>query len=497
MMPMTIDEIAQATGGRVVPPAGGAVPEGAVALHVASDSRLIGSGGVFVAIKGERVDGHDYVGRVGESGAVAAIVDHEVAGAEVPQVVVDDTVGALGALARHNIARRRATGRPFTIVGLTGSVGKTTTKDLLKALLSTMGPTVAPVGSFNNEIGLPLTALTVGEGTRYFVAEMGANHVGEIARLTTIAPPDVAVVLKVGVAHLGEFGSVERIAQAKSEIVRGLLPDGVAVLNTDDAHVEAMAAIAPAGVLRFGVDPANADRDALTARDVATDAFDRASFTLVAADGAQAHVDMGIPGAHNVMNALAAATVARMLGMGLDDIARTLGEQRRISPHRMAVSTVDRDGASFTLIDDSFNANPDSMRAGLDGLARWGAGEGEEPYRVAVLGAMLELGGDEQGLHREIGAYAAGLGLDRIITVGSAKDPGFDALAEAMAHGARESAAAQQEDGVPVDWVHDADEADALVTAVAREHAGTVVLLKGSHASGLSTLAERWQKDAR
>ncbi|MBT1172257.1 UDP-N-acetylmuramoyl-tripeptide--D-alanyl-D-alanine ligase [Bifidobacterium sp. MA2] len=502
MMPMTITEIAEAVGGRVAAPAAGAhagqVPECAVAVSAVSDSRQVGEGGVFVAIKGERVDGHDYVARVGAAGAVAAIVDHEVPDCDIAQIVVDDTVEALGALARHNIVRRRAAadgaegGKPFTIVALTGSVGKTTTKDLLKALLSTLDETVAPVGSFNNEIGLPLTALTVNEGTRYFVAEMGANHVGEIARLTTIAPPDVAIVLKVGVAHLGEFGSVERIAQAKSEIVRGLVPGGTAVLNADDAHVAAMAAIAPADVVWFGVDPANAGRDALTARGLTTDDHDRPSFDLVAADGAGAHVSLGIPGAHNVMNALAAATVARMLGMDLDDIARVLGEQRRISPHRMAVSTVEHDGATFTLIDDSFNANPDSMRAGLDGLARWGAGADPAPYRVAVLGAMLELGGDERGLHRSIGAYAAGLGLDRIVAVGSASDPEFDALAESLAEGAREELAGRGVNDVPVDWVHDADQADELVTAVAREHAGTVALLKGSHASGLSALAERW-----
>lgn len=489
MMPMTIALIAEATGGRIVPPTGGApVPQGAVATHTVSDSRLVGPGGVFVAIKGERVDGHDYVAGLGACGAVAAIVDHEIAGSDVTQIVVADTVAALGDLARRDIELRRESEAPFTLIGLTGSVGKTTTKDLLKALLSTMGPTVAPVGSFNNDIGLPLTALKVGEGTRYFVAEMGANHVGEIAGLTSIAPPDIAIVLKVGVAHLGEFGSVERIAQAKSEIVRGLRPEGVAVLNADDAHVAAMASIAPAGVLWFGADPAHAGEDALTARNVVTDDTDRASFDLVAADGATAHVALGIPGAHNVMNALAAATVARHLGMALDDIARVLGEQRRISPHRMAVSTVDGGGARFTLIDDSFNANPDSMKAGLDGLARWGSGTATAPYRVAVLGAMLELGGDEDGLHQAIGAYAAGLGVDHVIAVGSTSDTRLDELAGALAQGARQAGM----DDAAVDHVHDTAAAESIVGRLSSEHPGAVVLLKGSHASGLSALASRW-----
>ena len=215
MMPMTIDEVAEAVAGRIVAGPQG-IPDGAVALHAVSDSRQVEDGSVFIAIKGERVDGHDYVATVGAKGAIVAIVDHEVPDADVTQIVVDDTVEALGDLAKAHRVRRRASGEPFTIIGITGSVGKTTTKDLTKALLSTMAPTVAPVGSFNNEIGLPLTALTVGEHTRYFVAEMGANHLGEIAHLTTIAPPDIAVVLKVGVAHLGEFGSVEHIAQAKT-----------------------------------------------------------------------------------------------------------------------------------------------------------------------------------------------------------------------------------------------------------------------------------------
>ena len=207
MMPMTVRQVAEAVQGRlIVPQTGDGVEDGADALATSavSDSRQVREGSVFVAIAGERVDGHDFVARAGESGAVVALVQHEV-DAPVAQIVVPDTVDALGLLAKANIAARRAVGTPFTLIGITGSVGKTTTKDLMAALLSTLGPTVAPVGSFNNEIGLPLTALKVGRDTRFFVAEMGASHVGEITRLTTIAPPDIAVVLKVGCAHLGEF----------------------------------------------------------------------------------------------------------------------------------------------------------------------------------------------------------------------------------------------------------------------------------------------------
>ena len=227
MVPMSVEEIAKAVDGRLIGDAGSE----SRATNTVSDSRQAGPGSVFVAIRGERVDGHDFVAKTAGQGATVAIVDHEVKSDGLPQIVVKDTVDALGELARYNIVRRRELDGDFDIIGLTGSVGKTTTKDLLSSLLATVGPTVAPVGSFNNEIGLPLTALRVDEHTRFFVAEMGASHIGEIARLTRIAPPNTAIVLKVGVAHLGEFGSRERIAQAKSEIVQGLLPGGTAVLR--------------------------------------------------------------------------------------------------------------------------------------------------------------------------------------------------------------------------------------------------------------------------
>ncbi|MBT1171326.1 UDP-N-acetylmuramoyl-tripeptide--D-alanyl-D-alanine ligase [Bifidobacterium sp. SO4] len=488
MVPMSVEEIAQAVSGRVI---AGEGPFG-TATGAVSDSREAKDGSVFVAIKGEHVDGHDFVAKVAAQGAVAAIVDHEVESAGLPQIVVADTVDALGELARHNIARRRELPGDFDLIGLTGSVGKTTTKDLLSALLSTVGPTVAPVGSFNNEIGLPLTALKVGPETRFFVAEMGASHIGEIARLTRIAPPNLAIVLKVGVAHLGEFGSRARIAQAKSEIVQGLLPGGVAVLNADDDHVAPMAALAPGEVAWFGLEGGREHE--VMARDITSDESDHAEFTLVTASGDSVPVHLGIPGRHNVMNALAAATVALRYGMTPAAVAETLAAQHTISPHRMALSTVTRGEASFTLIDDSFNANPDSMKAGLDGLKAWRPADGRTPFRVALLGAMLELGPDETDLHAQVGAYAAGLGLDAIIAVGSAKDPHLDSLAEALASGAREAAVANGP-AIPIDCAHDTDQAERLVLDFAAGHPDMVVLLKGSHASGLSALAERWARN--
>ncbi|NMM97752.1 UDP-N-acetylmuramoyl-tripeptide--D-alanyl-D-alanine ligase [Bifidobacterium olomucense] len=485
MVPMNVEEIAEAVNGRLV--AGPASER--LATSAVSDSRQAGEGSVFVAIKGERVDGHDFVPAVAAQGAVAAIVDHEVADAALSQIVVEDTVEALGELARHNIERRRALDTDFDIIGLTGSVGKTTTKDLLAALLAHVGPTVAPVGSFNNEIGLPLTALKVDEHTRFFVAEMGASHLGEIARLTRIAPPDTAIVLKVGVAHLGEFGSRERIAQAKSEIVKGLLPGGTAVLNADDEHVAPMAALAAGPVLWFGLDRT---RDGeVSAENITSDHADHAQFTLENAQGDTVQVHLGIPGRHNVMNALAAATVAMRYGMTMNEVADVLAAQHVISPHRMALSTVKRQDASFTLIDDSFNANPDSMKAGLEGLKAWTSADGGTPFRVALLGAMLELGPDETALHASVGSYAAGLGLDAIIAVGSDHDAHLDAMAAALAQGAKDAGDAADARAT-VECVHGIDQAERLVLAMADEHPDTVVLLKGSHASGLSALAERW-----
>ena len=470
--------------------------ETVTATSVVTDSRQVVDGALFVAIAGEHVDGHDFVDAAARQGAAAALVEREIKSAPIAQIVVPDTVAALGALAKANLEARKAIDEPFTIIGITGSVGKTTTKDLLHALLSTQGETVAPKGSFNTEIGLPLTALKVGERTRYLVAEMGANHIGEIARLTKIAPPDIAVVLKVGVAHLGEFGSVERIAQAKSEIVRGEAPNAITVLNADDERVAAMSGIAKGDVFWFGIDKAQAhDIDGyMAADDIALDDLGHPVFELVSSQGVEQRVSLGIGGRHNVMNALAAASVAKLLGMPLERIAQVLADTRRISPHRMAVSEVERDGARFTLIDDSFNANPDSMRAGIDGLMAWRSQEDQQPYRVAVLGSMLELGSDEHNLHRTIGAYALDGGVDALICVGGGDDASLNALAQDIADGGTE--AKDADDMRPVRAVKTTQQADDLIRALNAEHPDMLVLLKGSHASGLSALATQWAAEA-
>lgn len=521
MMPMTVSEIATAVHSEVH--ANVQNVEDLIATSVFTDSRQVCDGSVFVAIAGERVDGHDYVQSAEQAGAVAAIVEHVVENVNLAQIVVNDSVEALGLVAKHNLERRRELKQPFTIIGITGSVGKTTTKDMLHALLNILGSTVAPVGSFNNNIGLPLTALQVGSNTRFLIAEMGANHVGEIENLTHIAPPDLAVVLKVGVAHLGEFGSVERIAQAKSEIVKGLVPTGIVVLNSDDSHVSAMSNLVNDGRVRwFGRNLQNGlfasarkGEYQLSASNISLDSIGRPVFTLTENANEYAYanssdcenavqVHLAIQGEHNVMNALAAANVARYLGMSLQNIAAELAKVSHISPHRMQLSTVAKNGKSFTLIDDSFNANPDSMKAGIDGLCAYENAanavntENAEPnnlFRIAVLGSMLELGGNEDDLHTNIGEYAANSTVDAVIAVGSESDSQLDLLAECIAKGAENAWKNKQ---LPtesaVHLVHSANEADLLVWKLVAEHPSSVVLLKGSHASGLSVLAENWAK---
>ncbi|EIK86047.1 UDP-N-acetylmuramoyl-tripeptide--D-alanyl-D-alanine ligase [Gardnerella pickettii 00703C2mash] len=519
-----------------------------------SDSRNVACGAVFIAIKGERVDGHDFVQKAAQLGAKAAIVEHAVLLDEsvqnkIAQIVVKNSVEALGLLAKHNLVRRRALNTPFSIIGITGSVGKTTTKDMLNALLSTLGNTVAPVGSFNNEIGLPLTSLRVNENTRFLIAEMGANHVGEIAMLTTIAPPDLSVVLKVGVAHLGEFGSVEKIAQAKSEIVRGLLPHGVAILNADDFRVAAMNKLADQDKVRwFGLnvdnngnfDASNNGNYQLRAQNISLDESGCAKFTIIerekiATSENSATLHLALPGAHNVMNALAASNVARYFGMSLKNIALVLNKVSHISPHRMQISVICKDDKKFTLIDDSFNANPDSMKAGIDGLCSYESNDSSNSanssnfddsansadsadsanssstklFRIAVLGSMLELGKDEYNMHESIGKYVAQKNIDAIISVGSSTSEKLDELASCIAKGARDNwqnnrnnrnniVNKYQNNNVDsknnVYFVHDCIEANNIVWSLVGEHSSTVVLLKGSHASGLSVLAESWAK---
>lgn len=483
MIALTAAEVATATGGRLHP--ADLDPATVVTGPVVVDSRQVAPGSLFVALPGEHVDGHDYAAGAVASGAPLVLAAREVTGpdgAPVPAVVVDDVERALGDLARDVLARLREAavepgGSGLKVVGVTGSVGKTTTKDLLAQLCGAAGPTVAPEKSFNNEIGLPLTVLRADEQTRYLVLEMGASGIGHLRYLTDIAAPDVAVVLVVGNAHLEGFGGIEAVAQAKGELVEGLAPGGVAVLNADDHRVVAMADRAPGPVATFGT-TTGAD---VRATDLRVDRAGRAAFTLeagrVPADPEagdvareRAEVRLRLVGEHHVHNALAAAAAALAVGLPLADVAAGLSAADALSPHRMHV--VDRaDGV--TVVDDSYNANPDSMRAALRALAVLA---GRERRSVAVLGEMMELGADSRTEHEAIGLQVVRLNIGLTVVVG---------------RGAMGIAAGAQREGSWGDEVVMVDDVDAAAALLRTElRSGDVVLVKSSNDAGLWRLGD-------
>lgn len=466
MIHLTIAQIAAAVDGTAPGPGGLTVSGGVV-----TDSRRVGPGDLFVAVPGARVDGHHYLDAAAEAGAVAALVSREVPQAPLAQIVVADTTKALGDLAAAVLSRLRNNARPPVVVGVTGSVGKTSTKDLLAALLETSGEVIAPVGSYNNEIGLPLTVLRATENTAALVLEMGADAPGNLTYLTAIAPPDIAVVLAVGRAHLGGFGGIEAVARAKAELVRHMRPDGVAVLNADDARVAAMSPdVAGRSTVFFGT---GGDAQ-VRAEQIGTDDQGRARFTLHL-DG-QAHpVQLPLYGLHQVSNALAAAAVAHELGVDGEQIATALGSAFARSPHRMNVQRTD---AGVTIIDDAYNANPDSMRAALRSLAQMAAGTGGRA--VAVLGPMRELGPDSTAEHERVGAFAVQVGVDRLIAVeGEARPLATGALVAGM--GRRE---VQRASGV--------SEAVAMLRRYLRS--GDVMLVKASNGAQLWRVVEALER---
>ena len=476
-MRLSLSQIAAAVGGRLIG------PDAPVTGPVVTDSRLATEGALFVAVHGERTDGHAHLGSAGTLGAVGAIVSDlkaartglseepaEAAESEdLPMglVLVEDTVVALGALARTHLAGLRQgavdRGERLTVVAMTGSVGKTTTKDLTRQLLAASGPTVAPRASFNNEIGLPLTVLEADESTRYLVLEMGASGPGHIAYLTDIAPLDAAGVLMIGHAHMGGFGSIEGVAAAKAEIIAGLRPEGTAILNADDARAAAMAELAPARVLTFSSQGRAAD---LRAENVDLDAVARAAFDLhLPGLDAPRRVQLAVAGAHNVANALAAAGLALAAGLAPELIAERLGSVSIESPHRMDVSEL---GGDLLLIDDSYNANIDSMTAALAVLPALAG----DRRRVVVVSEMLELGESSAADHARTGELAAQAGAAMLIGIGSTQE-------------ALEAAGAR---GVEVVSFDDAATAISQIDALLFD--GDAVLVKGSNGSGAWRLAD-------
>ncbi|PWJ53680.1 UDP-N-acetylmuramoyl-tripeptide--D-alanyl-D-alanine ligase [Quadrisphaera granulorum] len=472
MIPIALGDVAAATGGRLT---GGADPA-AVVSGVVIDSRAASGGDLFAAVPGERVDGHDYAATALGAGAVAVLAERDL-GDDVPAVVVPGRVlDALPALAAEVLARRHQLPTPFDVVGVTGSSGKTSTKDLLAAVLAPLGPVVAPPGSFNNELGVPLTLLRVDEQTRTLVVEMGARGIGHIAHLCELAHPRVGAVLNVGSAHVGEFGSPEAIAVAKGELVEalppaaeagaGLLDGGVAVLNADDHRVAAMATRTRARVLTFGWG-ASAD---VRAEDVRVDELGRPAFALHA-QGASAQVSMQLHGEHHVSNALAAAACALAVGVELDDVAAALSTARAASRWRMEV-TERPDGV--VVVNDAYNANPESVRAALRALKAMHRPGGRT---WAVIGEMLELGDTARDEHDAVGRYAVRLDISRLVAVGKGARP---------VHTGAVLEGSYADESM---WVADIEAAEALLAQELRP--GDVVLVKSSNGAGLMHLGDR------
>ena len=428
-----------------------------VASTVETDSRAVGPGSLFVAIDGERLDGHAFVGDAFARGAVGALVHRP--GIDGTVIQVPDTGRALLDLAADE--RDRMTGT--RVVGITGSNGKTSAKDLAAAVVGTRLRTHASPASFNNEVGLPMTLLRAEPGVEVVVAEMGARREGDVRLLCDVARPDAVVVTNVGTAHLGIFGSWDAIVRAGSEPVEWLGPNGTAILNADDAVARAYADETDAAVITFGLDP-GAD---IRAEDVELGPDARATFTLWSA-GEREPVELAVPGDHMVSNALAAAAVGRWAGVTLAECATAL-KGAGVAHWRMETST----GASgIVIVNDAYNANPESMAAALK-AARWMA-RGER--LVAVLGHMAELGPVEFEEHERLGQLVVRIGVERLITVGE--------RARTIAR------AAIREGQLPEDVASYEDPSEAAADVRAWVRPGDVVLVKGSRVAGLERVAE-------
>ncbi len=468
---LTLAEVADVVGGRLLL-SDPSLPTDVVSGSVETDSRLVREGSVFFALPGEVTDGHVFVPSAISNGAALVVAEREPeAGTTVPVIVVENGVDALAALATAVVERVRSStpeggeGR-MRVVGVTGSNGKTSTKNMLRAILSDVGPTVAPEGSFNNHVGAPISMLRIDDATKYLVVEMGASGSGEIARLVRVARPDTGVVLKVGLAHAGEFGGIEKTREAKAEMVTDLPESATAILNVDDFRVASMRDDTRARVVTFGF----GDEADYRAEDIDVTASGT-SFTLHAPSGLTRRVALRILGEHHVMNALAALAVTGEWGLDLDRAATVLESVTRAERWRMEVLDA---GDGVTVINDAYNASPDSVAAALKTLAQV---VGPDQRSVAVLGEMAELGEFALEEHDRIGRLVVRLNIHKLVVVGDA------ARHIHMAAGLEGSW-----DGESV-LVPDIDAAYDALTSDRRE--GDVVLVKSSKSAGLRFLGDR------
>ena len=465
MIGLSLQDIATAIDGRLAKvPDATAIVSGAVE----TDSRRVQHGGVFFALPGEVTDGHLFVGQAFEAGAAVAVVERELDVA-IPQIVVASCLMALSALAKEVLDRVRsacqANGSPIHVVAVTGSNGKTTTKNMLRGIFEAEGATVAPRGSFNNEVGAPISILEVDYDTRFLVVEMGADSVGDVRKLVSISRPDVGIVLTVGMAHIGKFGDQDAIARAKSEMVTDLPESAIAVLNADDWRVAAMAEQTRARVQRFGLG-AGAD---VRAEDLEATASGT-HFTLTAG-GKSFPVTLRILGEHHVSNALAAITAARAVGVPVERSVAALERITLAERWRMQLM----DGANgITIINDAYNASPESVVAALKTLAQLGRGGRRS---VAVLGAMAELGDFADEEHDRIGRLVVRLNIEKLIVVG-----------HAARHIHNAAGLEGSWDGESV-LVADVDDAYDVLRDELRD--GDIVLVKSSNSAGLRMLGDR------
>ncbi|GAB3554240.1 UDP-N-acetylmuramoyl-tripeptide--D-alanyl-D-alanine ligase [Arthrobacter tumbae] len=472
MIELSAADIAAVTGGTLSPSA--QETPSLVAHSATTDSRESRPGGLFIAKPGEATDGHHFVSSAFANGAVLALVERVITdddGTDFPAVVVPDAVEAMGRLAGEVVRRLRAHS-PLTVIGITGSAGKTTTKDVLAQLLREEGTTVSPIGSYNGEIGVPLTVFSAEYGTRYLVIEMGATGVGHIEYLASMVQPDIGIVLCVGSAHAGEFGGVDMIATAKGELPRSLGSGGVAILNGDDRRVLAMADQTQAQTVLFTEDSTfdRAGGSVVRAENVTLSVEGNPCFTLLLPDGSRREVRPLLIGRHHVANLLAAASVACVLGIPGERIASGLCTARAVSRWRM--ERTDRpDGV--TVINDAYNANPESMRAALATLAELGRGR----RTWAVLGEMLELGEDSITAHDALGRVVVRLNISKLLVVGTG--------AKALHTGA----VLEGSWGDEAIFVEDVAQAEEVLDRELQP--GDLVLVKSSNGAGLRHLGDR------
>jgi UDP-N-acetylmuramoyl-tripeptide--D-alanyl-D-alanine ligase len=443
MIPLTAGEIALLVGGELH-----CDKDLLVSKAPVFDSRLATPGSIFLALHGENVDGHDFAADAYRAGAVFSLTTHRIDG---PCIVVNNVIDALSALAAF--VRRRLT--ELTVIGITGSQGKTSTKDLLAHMLKVAGPTISPLGSFNNDLGLPITLLQCDERTKFCILEMGARHKGDIARLCQIAQPNIGVVLVVGSAHLGEFGSVQAIAETKSELIQSLGTDGVAVLGNYDQFTPAMSSLHTGRTILFG------DSQVVRAADVEI-REGRPHFDLVTPAGRDA-VGMRVVGAHQISNALAVAAVGTALELPIELIASSLSTAESSSKWRMEL----HDAFGLLIINDSYNANPESMQAAMRSLVLFAQERGGESW--AFLGKMQELGESSAHQHEAIGRLAQELGIDHLVAIGAPEygNPKGQML------------------------IHHYASIDECLSLTDYFSAGDVVLVKASRSEGFEVLAQK------